>query len=456
VGSSLSKAINIDLGFITKLIEDGTMSMITVQEKQIKTNFLSKEYRPIMTFLNDYYKKNGTTPTPRIFRQKFPNIELETHVDDKSMTEVVGTDEPITFWCDEVRNRAKHNKIIDIVEQMGEKLENFNTEDAFKIMTKGMVHILNDIQETTDIDVTQGGDERKAVYLKRKENKGLIGISTGIDRLDYIIKGLQKKQLITILAGTGVGKTWFLILLACFAQLNGYNVLLLTTEMSEEAILDRIEAVLFSLTTGDFNYGRFKSGALFPAEETAYFNFLDKVKPALEQMIVSTAGSVSQVSAKIDQHHPDLVLIDSAYLMEDDRGADSDWLRVAHITRDLHGVAKLKNLPVVINTQSDSTTSKKTGPELENIGYSRAIGQDSDVVIALFQDDQMREDKEMKVKVLKQREGILGYVMQNWDFTRMDFTPIYASTDGDTHQHDPSKIIEPKSEKEERGLIKYV
>jgi replicative DNA helicase len=202
----LSKAINIDLGFITKLIEDGTMSMITVQEKQIKTNFLSKEYRPIMTFLNDYYKKNGTTPTPRIFRQKFPNIELETHVDEKSMTEIVGTDEPITFWCDEVRNRAKHNKIIDIVEQMGEKLENFNTEDAFKIMTKGMVHILNDIQETTDIDVTQGGDERKAVYLKRKENKGLIGISTGIDRLDYIIKGLQKKQLITILAGTGVGK----------------------------------------------------------------------------------------------------------------------------------------------------------------------------------------------------------------------------------------------------------
>jgi hypothetical protein len=107
-------------------------------------------------------------------------------------------------------------------------------------------------------------------------------------------------------------------------------------------------------------------------------------------------------------------------------------------------------------------TSKKTGPELENIGYSSAVGQDSDVVMALFQDEQMYEDKEMKVKILKQREGTLGYVMLNWNFKKMDFTPIYASTDeeekeGEKHEHDKNKIVEGSAkEEEQKGVIQYV
>lgn len=214
--------------------------------------------------------------------------------------------------------------------------------------------------------------------------------------------------------------------------------------MAEEQIEDRLEAMLIPMMMGEeFNYGRFKSGTLTPQEEKLYFDFLD-MKSTLEPLIVETATGVSNVSAKIEQYQPDVVFIDGAYLMEDDQGAKEDWLRVAHITRDLKALAKLKKIPICINSQADSTTSKKTGPELENIGFSKAIGHDSDVVLGLLRDEEMIEDKEMKVKVLKQREGTLGNVVLNWDFSTMNFSTLYSEGGNEKDN---------STDSEDRGLI---
>ena len=260
----------------------------------------------------------------------------------------------------------------------------------------------------------------------------MLGISTGIDKLDYIIKGLQPKQLITLIARTGLGKTWTLVKVAAHAQLDGYRVLFLTTEMSEEQIEDRIEAMLIGMLYEEFNYNKFKSGSLDLHQEQIYYEFLER-KARFEPLIIDTATGVSNVNAKIDQHKPDLVLVDSAYLMEDDRGSDQDWLRVAHITRDLKSLAKSKKIPIFINSQADANTSIKTGPELSNIGFSKAIGQDSDVVLALSQDEDMREAREMDIKVLKQREGILGKVTLNWDFSTMNFDTVCSTIESDNN-----------------------
>ena len=38
----------------------------------------------------------------------------------------------------------------------------------------------------------------------------------------------------------------------------------------------------------------------------------------------------------------------------------------------------------------------------------------------------MMADREMCVKVLKQREGVTGKVTMNWDFSTMNFDEIYS------------------------------
>ena len=256
----------------------------------------------------------------------------------------------------------------------------------------------------------------------------MVGIPMGIPHLDYILKGLVKETLTTLIATSGIGKTWFLVLVGAYAQLNNYKVCVFITEMSTDLMRDRFEAMLFGMMCGDFDYNNFKSGTLPLDTEQQYFEFLEEDLPNLEPLIIETATGISSVVSVIEREKPDLVLIDGVYLMEDEQGAKDDWLRVTHITRDLKKTAKNWHIPIMINTQADKNTSKKTGPELGSIMYSQAVGQDSDNVLALFRDEVMINDKEMGIKVLKQREGVLGKVLIQWDFNRMNFDSIYSES----------------------------
>ena len=269
-----------------------------------------------------------------------------------------------------------------------------------------------------------------------------MGISTGIPHLDYLLKGFIKETLTTIIANTGVGKTWLLVLLGSYAQLNNYKVCCFVTEMSTDLMQDRFEAMLYGMMYGDFNYNNFKSGSLNLDTENQYFEFLEEDLPKLEPLIIETATGVSSIVSVIEREKPDLVLIDGVYLMEDEQGAKDDWLRVAHITRDLKKTAKNWHIPIVINTQADKNTSKKTGPELGSIMYTQSIGQDSDNVLALFRDEIMLNDREMGIKVLKQREGTLGKVIINWDFDKMNFQSIYAESSSSNDFEDDSESAE--------------
>lgn len=435
------KQYSVERGFISKVLEDKNFKVL--KDLQIQPFFLTGDNRRVFVFIADTFKETGEVPTARVIKQKFPSYDLEMHSVDGA--DVVGTDESLLYWCKELRLKAKHNRMADITEEVAEKLDNGETEEAYTIMKQGVWKIEDEIVESSSVDITKNTDDRKQAYLERKQNKGMVGISTGIPHLDYILKGLIKETLTTLIAGTGVGKTWFLVLLGAYAQLNGYKVCIFITEMSTDLMQDRFEAMLYGMMYGDFNYNQFKSGALPLEVENTYFEFLEDDLPKLEPLIIETATGISSVVSVIEREKPDLVLVDGAYLMEDEQGAKDDWLRVTHITRDLKKTAKNWHIPIVINTQADKNTSKKTGPELGSIMYTQSIGQDSDNVLALFRDEVMINDKEMGVKVLKQREGVLGKVIINWNFDRMDFKSIYSESTANDEQDSADTSAEENS-----------
>lgn len=414
---------DVERGFISKLLQ--TKDILSVKDNQIKPTYFTGESRLAYQYIYDTVLTTGEVPTVRAFQRKFPKYGLE-YVNEGN-EKIVGTEENIKYWCDEIRLKVKHNTLADMVDNIAGKLQDFSTEEAYSILKKEIAYIESEVVETSDVDLTKGTEERKLAYLDRKNNKGMRGIPTGFSHLDFILKGLEKETLTTIIANTGVGKTWIEVIIGANCQLQNYRVLQLVTEMSEEIMRDRYEAVLFAKCYGAMNYNAFKSGMLSLAEEKKYFEFLENDLPNFEPLILATATGVMGVSASIDKYKPDIVLIDSAYLMEDDQGAKDDWLRVAHITRDLKKLAKRAKVPILINTQADKNSSKKTGPELGAIMYTQAIGQDSDNVLALYRDEIMINDKEMGLKVLKQREGSLGKMVLNWDFDKMNFSEIYMS-----------------------------
>ena len=424
---------NVEVGLISKLLE--TKDILSVKDSQIKATYFSGENRRAFQFIYDSVLTDGEVPTVRAFERKFPSYNLESYTKDG--VETVGTEESIKFWCNELRKKVKHNYLAETFENAVKQIEDFNTDEAYSLIKKSIAYIESEVEEQTSCDITKNTEDRIQAYLKKKETKGMLGIPYGIKHLDYITKGLKKETLTTLIANTGVGKTWFEILIGAYCQLQNCKVLQFVTEMSEDIMRDRYEAMLFSMMYGELNYNSFKSGSLSLEQEKKYFEFLENDLPECEPLIIATASGVMGVSAEIDKHKPDIVLIDGVYLMEDDQGAKDDWLRVAHITRDLKKLAKRCKIPIFINTQADKNTSKKTGPELGSIMYTQAIGQDSDDILALYRDEVMLSDREMCLKVLKQREGVTGKVMMNWNFDVMDFSEIYAET-SDTDFEDES------------------
>ena len=418
-------SFDVERGLISKLLQ--TKDINTIKDSQIKLSYFSGDNKTAFQYIQDTVLSTGEVPTVRAFKRRFPNFKLEkVEVDGDN---VVGTEENLKYWCDEIRVKVKHNTLVDAFDKSAELLEDFDTEEAYKTIKKSISYIENEVVETTDVDITQNTEDRVQAYLKRKENQGMRGLPTGFKHLDFLLKGLENQTLTTVIAQTGIGKTWFQVILGANLQLQNCRVLQMVTEMSEEIMRDRYEAVLFSKCYGDLNYNDFKSGRLSPKVEEKYFRFLREDLPNLEPLFVVTATSPMGVSAEIDKYKPDIVLIDSAYLMADDLNAKDDWLRVAHITRDLKKLAKNSKVPILINTQADKNSSKKTGPELGNIMYTQAVGQDSDNVLTLFRDEVMLNDNEMGVKILKQREGTLGKLKMNWDFSTMDFSEIYIEED---------------------------
>lgn len=86
-------------------------------------------------------------------------------------------------------------------------------------------------------------------FLKERLEKNRFLMKTRIDALDEIIGGLKETWLVTLLAATKVGKTWFLLEMALQAALQGLNVLLISLEMGEFAIDLRLDMTSAFMST---------------------------------------------------------------------------------------------------------------------------------------------------------------------------------------------------------------
>ena len=417
----MSEGFDVEREFISCLL--GSRDIATVRDSRITPRFFTGDNKTAFSYILDISVKTGDIPTVRAFRKKFPRYKLST------VNGSVGTEENIKYWILSLREKVKLNSLADSVEESADLLNKGKTEDAITALKKQILFLEAEVEETSDVMLNENLDLRKKEYEKKRVNQGMTGIPTGIPFLDFMLKGLAPETLTTLIAQTSVGKTYIQILVGAYAALNGYKVLQCMTEMSERQMRDRYEMILYAMTYGAIDNNRFRSGTLDKHEQESYFQFLDDVMPNIDLPMI-TAVSPMQIEANIDKYKPDLVLIDSVYLMQDDEKAESDWLRIAHITRNLKLIAKRKKVALFINSQADKNTSKKTGPDLGDISFSQSIGMDSDNVLTAYRTELMYTDRELCIKILKGREGGSGKVIMSWDFSNMQFKEIFNEKEG--------------------------
>ena|SRR6476659_5307909 len=83
-------------------------------------------------------------------------------------------------------------------------------------------------------------------------------------------------------------------------------------------------------------------------------------------------------------------------------------------------ISRTLNIPIIGVGQANRS-SFQGGATLENIAGSISAVQDADLVFGLHSDDEMREEKKMELRLLKNRDGAVGNVDLWWAPETMTF-----------------------------------
>ncbi len=304
-----------------------------------------------------------------------------------------------------------------------------DSTDAFDLMDEAESKLF----EITNKHLRRNFDEIRTVLIEtvkkidylRTRNDDFTGVPTGFPLLDKVTFGWQPTDLIILAARPSVGKTAFALNLARSAAMHPTKpvpVAFFSLEMSSVQLVQRVLSAQSEIPLEKISRGKMEEYEMRQLTERGV-NPLS-VAPIF---IDDTAGlNIFELRAKCrrlkNMHNVGLIIIDYLQLMtgtSDNRNGNREQ-EISKISRDLKGLAKELNVPIIALSQlSREVEKRKEGakvPQLSDLRESGAIEQDADLVMFLYRLDYYELDVdehgdsikgETHVKIAKHRNGSL-------------------------------------------------
>jgi replicative DNA helicase len=296
-----------------------------------------------------------------------------------------------------------HSRIIvqkyilrELIKTSSKAIETCYTDDpdVFRVMdyiSSSVKHINDDAVLNHKGPLSDSQEAKKELREKRqmiKEGK-TSGVYTGIREFDSWCGGFQRRELITIAARPGIGKTTCVISVAWnAAMLKKIPVTFVTLEMSSRDVKNRIASRITKIP-----FSRIHNANITNEEEYLVFKAYDVIDAsALTIIDTSTHKNIYEnIEAIIDEqvaNGSQLVIIDYVQLMKLRQATSNDTSDLKHITRGLKAKAIECNVPIIqlsqLGRQVDQRPDKT--PYLADLKQSGSIEEDSDTVIFLSRD----------------------------------------------------------------------
>lgn len=322
-------------------------------------------------------------------------------------------------------------------------------EKALQAANKTLKQFREDCYGVNDLTNGNGYFSRNALrrlvfWLGAENLKNLVSEDIIWDEVDFIepIGSFETYDLTVpeshcfVAGGLIVHNTWIEIALSTNFWSLGYKPLLISMEMPISKIVRRIDAMLARLP-----YGGFRTGKLSTEQEIQYAAMLEIFKNESKiPFWVAGNGRVrtpSDVELMIEELKPDVVLIDGVYLMQSENQSNSKWERVSSVVDNLQSLCQRKMIPIIATTQFNRRVKRgKMDAGSEDLGFAYEIGQTADVLLGMFQDDDMRAAKRMLLKLMEHREGEPVSITVTWDLDTMVFTEVGVEHGGDIIKKD--------------------
>ena len=286
---------------------------------------------------------------------------------------------------------------------------------------KGKFDSVRDLLHVTFKDIERYGQEG---YTQ--------GVRTGFEKLDELLGGMQKSDLVIVGARPSMGKTAFCLSIALNATVRcktPNRIAIFSLEMSKKQIVERMlcsEARISShalrsnqLPKRDYQKLGLAAGPL--SEAPIYIDDTPGIT-ALE-----LRAKARRLKA---QQGLDLIIIDYLQLMSASMPGENRQQEISYISRSLKGIAKELDVPVMALSQLSRASEMRGGdrlPQLSDLRESGAIEQDADVVMFVHRPEYYNRDDESlrglaEIIVAKQRNGPTGAAKMAFvrDFARFE------------------------------------
>jgi replicative DNA helicase len=251
-------------------------------------------------------------------------------------------------------------------------------------------------------------------YLYRHGDE-FIGVPTGFPRIDRLLGGLQRSDLIMVAGRPAMGKTSLVLNIAHNAAVKNQRVAIFSLEMSNEQLVQRLIASETGISSHRLRTGKLKEDEWDKfAQATGILSdqhiFIDDT-PSISAMQVRT--KCRRLHA---EHGLDLIIVDYLQLMQGDRRSENRVQEISYISRMLKGLARELNVPVMSASQLSRAVEQRHDkrPLLSDLRESGSIEQDADIVMFIYRDEVYNMETPMKniaeVIVSKHRHGPTGIV----------------------------------------------
>jgi replicative DNA helicase len=379
---------------------------------------LFTSHRDVWEALKSYYYKFKAVPDIGVLQERFKDLEVAPKIDAET-----------GYYLDRLKNEYLTARLKNIIIKGGSMLKEDAAARVLASMQSELASLGKYTNNVRDLDITD--IESAARHIESVKNRsaamgGSPGIMTGFKAIDKAYPtGMAPGHLIVAIGWPGRGKTWFTSYLACKAWEQGFKPMIISLEMSPENMRDRIYTMLGSglfrasdFSKGDINIDDFKSWSTKKFENKNGF------------ILVSNEGntevSPSVVQGKIDQHKPDLVILDYHQLFNDNKRSHSEVERNRNISREFKLLAVANNIPIIDITAAtaDDISDQDNPPMMSQVAWSKAIEYDADMAMAIHR---YPNTNMIEVVSRKNRHGHEFNFYLDWDLNRGIIKEIYEN-----------------------------
>lgn len=406
---------NVEKLLIDKIAHTGSVEKILIAGLN-EDSFKDESIRDIFIFIVAHFRKYKISPTLQTIKEKFP----------KHLFEI--SQESLEYLKDQQVNLIKRRAAMGALYELADAIDDPELIPSIDYLFLEKGRELTQLVPGTTYSSFKDMDKRIEEYERGENLAG--GIEMGIPEIDFLTSGIQAHEYITIAGFSGTGKSTLAQYILHNAFMQGKTPMYISLEMEAKALFRKWDTM-----TVNFEYNRLKRGTLNDSDLNKWKEAAEVIRAGDNDMIVldDVRGcTVDRVYAELTRHNPDILCIDYITLMDTTRTQGTQmWEKITNITQQLKQISRSLKIPIIGVAQSNRS-GHASGATMDNMAFSQSIVNDSDIILGLNQDEEMKDQKKMGLRLLKNRDGQTVECDLLWKMSTMEFKPwsdAYAFTE---------------------------